>query len=67
MGRLDTSRVGQLRLLAERLRRRALDMTLPNYIELMERAATELDCEAQQLEAGDPDMGRPGSHLNIVV
>ncbi len=61
MGRLDTSKPGELRLTAERLRRRAREMTLPEYAEKMERAAAELDAEALALENNSrvwPD-GRP--------
>ena len=53
-------------MLAEKLRRRARDMTLPHYIEMMERAARELDDEAQSLER-ENDRPMPGRRLNIVV
>ena len=65
MGRLDTSKAAQLRVMAENLRRRARDMTLLNYIDMMERAALQLDEEAQTLE--HEDMPRPGRQLDIRV
>lgn len=52
-------------MLAEKLRRRASAMTLPNYIELMRQAAAELDAEAAMLEEDKPVP--PGIHVNIVV
>ena len=69
MGRLDTSRSGELRVLAEKLRRRARDMTLLKYIQMMEHAAAELDAEAAALEneAELDGESRPGRHLNIIV
>jgi len=66
MGRHDTSKAGELRVLAEKLRRRAREMKLPNYIEMMERAARELDDEALSLER-EQQAPRPGRRLNIIV
>jgi hypothetical protein len=65
MARLDTSRTGELRGLANKLRRHAQDMTLPSYIDMMQRAAAELDAEADEMEASRRK--RPGGHLDIVV
>ncbi|MBV9419633.1 MAG: hypothetical protein JO348_07660 [Alphaproteobacteria bacterium] len=65
MGRLDTSKAAELRVLAETLRRRAKDMTLERYIELMRHAAEDLDAEADALEFGRPR--QPGSNLNLVI
>ena len=67
MGRLDTSRAGELRVLAEKLRRRARDMTMLSYIDMMERAAGELDAEAMMLEEDAQIRPRPGRHLNIII
>ena len=65
MGLLDTSKVGELRVLAERMRRRACEMTLPHYIAMMRHAAEELDSEAAMLEADQiPKLGR---RLDITV
>ncbi len=41
-------------------------MKLPNYIEMMERAARELDDEALSLER-EVQPSRPGQRLNIIV
>ena len=65
MGRLDTSKAGELRVIAERMRRRAREMTLPNYIEMMQHAAEELDAEAASLEA--QQWPTPGHRLDITV
>jgi hypothetical protein len=65
MGRLDTSKAGDLRVLAERMRRRAHEMTLPNYIAMMRHAAEELDAEAAMLE--EDRVPRPGHRLDIIV
>jgi hypothetical protein len=65
MGRLDTSKPGELRALAEELRRRAREMTLPNYIAMMRRAADELDAEAREID-GDRRK-RPGEQLDITI
>jgi hypothetical protein len=65
MGRLDTSKAGELRVIAEKLRRRAAEMTLPNYVDLMRRAADDLDAEAHMLERPEPP--QPGRHLNIII
>lgn len=65
MGRLDTSKAGELRVLAERMRRRAHDMTLPNYIDMMQHAAEELDAEAAMLET--EIMPVLGHRLDITV
>jgi hypothetical protein len=65
MGRLDTSKAGELRVLAERMRCRAHDMTLPNYVEMMQHAAEELDAEAAMLEA--VPWPTPGHRLDITV
>ncbi len=54
-------------MLAEKLRRRAREMKLPNYIEMMERAARELDDEAMSLEEDTRSHPQPGRHLNIIV
>ena len=67
MGRHDTSRAGELRVLAERLRRRAREMTIVSYVALMERAARELDEEAMMLEDETQSRPRTGRHLNIIV
>ncbi len=67
MGRHDTSRAGELRVLAEKLRRRAREMKLPNYIEMMERAARDLDDEARSLEEASQQRPTLGRHLNIIV
>lgn len=67
MGRLDTSRAGELRVLAEKLRRRANEMTLLNYIHMMERAADALDREAHQLEIEAQEIPKPGRHLDIRI
>ena len=64
MGRLDTSKAAELRVLAETLRRRAKDMTLERYIELMRHAAEDLDAEADAIEFGRQ---RPGNNLNLVI
>ncbi len=65
MGRLDTSKAGELRALAERMRRRAREMTLPAYVAMMRRAAQELDAEAAMLETGH--LARLGHRLDITV
>lgn len=65
MGRHDTSRAGELRLLAERFRRRAREMTMLGYIEMMQRAARELDAEANSLE--EEPVVRPGRRLDITI
>ncbi len=65
MGRLDTSRAAELRMLAEKFRRRAHEMTLLNYVRLMERAAADLDAEAALLDKAQPI--EPRRHLNISV
>lgn len=65
MGRLDTSKAAELRLLARTLRYRALDMTLPNYVAMMFGAAAELDEEAALLDHGF-DI-EPGRHIDIVI
>ncbi|MEJ0026676.1 MAG: hypothetical protein WDN01_11665 [Rhizomicrobium sp.] len=67
MGRHDTSKAGEIRLLAERLRRRAREMKLPNYVEMMERAAQDLDAEARSLEEAGQQRPRLGRHLDIIV
>ena len=66
MGRLDTSKSGELRVMAEKLRRSAAQMTLPSYVDLMRKAASELDAEAFALEM-EPQTLRPGRHLDISV
>ncbi len=66
MGRHDTSKAGELRVLAERLRRRAREMTMAHYIDMMERAAGELDAEAREIEESARS-SRPGQRLNIVI
>jgi hypothetical protein len=65
MGRLDTSKSGELRMMAEKLRRRAVEMDLPNYIDMMLRAAEELDAEAAELEH-TPEL-RLGHRLDITI
>lgn len=65
MGRLDTSKAGELRVLAEKLRRSAGAMTLVSYIEMMCRAADDLEMEAEMLEEHEPV--RPGRHLDIRI
>lgn len=65
MGRLDTSKAAELRLLAEKFRRRAHEMTLPSYVQLMEQAAHDLDAEAAMLDEDEPV--RPGRHLDIRI
>jgi hypothetical protein len=65
MAWLDTSKAGELRVLAERMRRRAREMTLPNYVAMMQHAAEELDAEATMLE--NDKMPRPGHRLDISV
>jgi hypothetical protein len=68
MGRLDKSRAGELRVLAEKLRRQAREMSLPAYIDMMERAAAELDEEASILDSErHPHNLRPGRRYDIVV
>ncbi len=66
MARLDTSRAGELRVLAEKLRRHARDMTLHKYVEMMEHAAAELEAEAGALEQTLP-APPPGRRLNIII
>lgn len=65
MGRLDTSKAGELRVLAERMRRRAREMTLPHYVAMMRHAAEELDAEAAVLETAH--LPAPGHRLDITV
>ena len=65
MGRLDTSKAAALRMLAEKFRRRARDMTLLGYVKLMQQAAIDLDVEAALLEEDHPIP--PGRHLDISV
>ena len=65
MGRLDTSKAGELRVMAERMRRRAREMTLPNYVAMMKHAAEELDAEAAMLEA--EQWPKPGHRLDITI
>jgi len=65
MGRLDTSKAGELRMLAEKFRRRAKEMTLLNYVNLMRKAASDLDAEARALERDIP--AKPGRHLDIRI
>ena len=65
MGRLDTSKAGELRMLAEKFRRRAQDMSLMSYVILMRKAAEDLDDEAFALEREEPI--EPGRHLDIRV
>lgn len=69
MARLDTSRAGELRVLAEKLRRHASEMTLIRYIDMMERAAGELDREAGELEAAAilSQRATAGRHVNILI
>ncbi len=65
MGRLDTSKAGELRVLAEKFRRRANDMSLPNYVEMMRKAADDLEEEADALDQEKPiPLGR---HLDIRI
>ncbi|HWD26930.1 MAG TPA: hypothetical protein VG387_07180 [Rhizomicrobium sp.] len=52
-------------MLAERMRRRAREMTLPNYVAMMQHAAEELDAEAAVLEA--QQWPKPGHRLDITV
>ncbi len=52
-------------MLAEKFRRRAHEMTLVNYVRLMERAAADLDAEAAMLDETQPV--EPGRRLNISV
>jgi hypothetical protein len=65
MVRLDTSKAGQLRVLAEQFRRRAAEMTLLNYIKLMHHTADDLDAEASAIEHSEPI--RLGSRLDIRI
>ena len=65
MGRLGTSKSGELRMLAENFRHRARDMTLLNYVKLMQQAATDLDAEAALLEEERPIPA--GRYLDISV
>lgn len=65
MGRLDTSKAAELRVLAEKFRRRAKEMTLLNYVNLMRKAASDLDAEARALEQDTPI--KPGRHLDIRI
>ena len=65
MGRLDTLKAAELRMLAEKFRRRTRDMTLLSYVKLMQRAAIDLDAEAALLDEGRPI--QPGRHLDISV
>jgi hypothetical protein len=67
MGQHDTSRSGELRVLAERLRRRAREMSLPHYIEMMEHAARELDAEARSLEEDETRPTRLGCRRDISI
>ena len=53
-------------MLAEKLRRRAREMTMAHYIDLMERAAGELDAEALELESERAPQ-RTGRRLDIIV
>ncbi|HXC53726.1 MAG TPA: hypothetical protein VNU97_00370 [Rhizomicrobium sp.] len=53
-------------MLAEKFRRRAGAMTLKSYIELMQRAAIDLEAEASMLEEDEPSMPT-GRHLDIRV
>jgi hypothetical protein len=65
MGRLDTSKAGELRVLAEKFRRRANDMSLPSYVEMMRKAADDLEQEAGAIEQETPiPLGR---HLDIRI
>ena len=65
MGRLDSSKAAELRVLAERFRRRAREMTLVSYVQLMGKAADDLDAEAAALERREPIP--PGSRLDIRI
>jgi hypothetical protein len=65
MGRLDTSKAGELRMLAEKFRRRAKDMSLMSYVTMMRQAAEDLDAEARSLERQEPI--EPGRHLDIRI
>ena len=65
MGRLDTSKAGALRMLAEKFRRRAKDMSLMSYVTLMRKAAEDLESEAGALERHEPV--EPGRHLDIRI
>ena len=65
MGRLDTSKAAELRVLAEKFRRRARDMTLLSYVKLMKQAAFDLEAEATLLE--EERQTPPGRHLDISV
>ncbi|MEI9888485.1 MAG: hypothetical protein WDN08_18690 [Rhizomicrobium sp.] len=65
MARLDTSRAAELRILAEKFRRRAHEMTLPSYVQLMERTAADLDAEAALLD--EDEQARPGRRLDIRI
>jgi hypothetical protein len=65
MGRLDTSKAGELRMLAEKFRRRAKDMSLMGYVTLMRKAADDLEAEAGSLERQEPV--EPGRHLDIRI
>ena len=65
MARLDTSKAAELRMLAEKFRRRANDMTLLSYVKLMRQAAVDLDAEAALLDEEQPmPLGR---HLDIRI
>ena len=65
MGRLDKSKTAELRMLAEKFRSRARDMTLLSYVRLMQQAAVDLDAEAMLLE--EERQTPPGRHLDIRV
>jgi hypothetical protein len=65
MGRFDTSRAGELRILAEKLRRQAAEMNLPDYIAQMRRAADLIDAEAEKID--HDEMPALGSHLDIHI
>jgi|GEM_PF-6136853 len=65
MGRVDVSKAAELRLLAEKLRRHAREMTIGSYIEMMECAARELEAEARELELDHQP--KPGQRLNLIV
>ncbi len=65
MGRLDTSKAAELRLLAEKFRRRAHEMTLVSYVKLMEQTAADLDAEAMMLDEDAP--AQPGRRLDIRI
>ena len=63
---MDTSKAGELRALAQKMRRRAGEMTLDSYRRMMRRAADELDAEARNLET----QSRPsqlGRRLDITI